>query len=74
VIDRFVVDADSVPTESIEFTPSSETDGLAQSRKHALTVLDEQGLNANDHLSQTVVEEYQFGVKTYEDIRWTHLH
>jgi hypothetical protein len=74
VIDRFVADADSVPTEPIDFTPSSETDGLALSLEHALTVLDERGLNANDHLSQTVVEEYQFGVETYEDIRWKHLH
>jgi hypothetical protein len=74
VIDRFVVDADSVPTEPIDYTPSSETDGLTQSLEHALTVLDEQRLNANDHLSQTVVEEYQFGVETSEDIRWTHLH
>jgi hypothetical protein len=73
VIDRFVADADSVPTNPIDFTPSSETDGLPQSLEQALTVLDEHGLNANDQLIQTVVEEYQFCIETYEDIRWKHL-
>jgi hypothetical protein len=73
VIDRFVADADSVLPESIEYTPSTETDSLPQSLEQALTVLDEQGLNANEQLSQTVIEEYQFGVETYEDIRWKHL-
>lgn len=74
VIDRFVADADSVLPESIEYTPSTETDGLPQSLENALTVLDEQGLNANEQLSQTVIEKFQFGVETCEDIRWKHLH
>lgn len=73
VVKQFVAEPDSIPTDEIEFTPESDTGGLSQSLEEALTILDNQGLNANEQLDQTTVTDYRFGFDTHEDIRWSHL-
>lgn len=73
VIEQLDADSASISTEQIDFNPSSNTDGLAQSLEEALTVLYDEDLNVNEYLSQTVVTKYQFGAEMHEDIRWSHL-
>lgn len=62
-------DASEQSAESIDYTPSSDTNESDMTLLTALEHLDTScGLNANDYLSQTAVRDYRWG--TTEDICW----
>jgi len=47
--------------ETIEFSPSSNTDDVGMTLDEALTLLANHGINANEHLDTKSVEDYNWG-------------
>ena len=58
------LEADKPETaEAIDFEPKSTTESLEFSPEEALQLFENYGLNANEHLEKTTVEDYQWGTK-----------
>ena len=55
------VSAETQETKTIDFEPSAETQNLEHSLEDALEVLAGYGLDANDYLDATSVEDYDWG-------------
>lgn len=54
-------DRSEIPLESIDFETTAETDGLELSLSQATGILREHGLEPNDYLDATTVEDFTWG-------------